>query len=287
MSWQTPGSDPPPDPASSASPAEPVGPESDAETARVPIAPPPTPGLISAAPVGWVGPAGGASTGGQTGGPEVAWAAPAAAAASVATIAEGLVIAGVFSRLVAYVIDVLLLGLANLAVGWLLGINDPASNQAIGLAVSLVFVGVEALYFVGLWRSGGQATIGMRLLGLRLLGAVDARTIALQAAVIRWLAVSGITSIIALVGVGGGVLGLVSLVWVFVLLLTTATNPLRQGLHDRWAGSVIVQPAPGGSGAAVVGCLVLVFLAFALPFVVLVLANDRIQEILSKVGSSI
>ena len=47
-----------------------------------------------------------------------------------------------------------------------------------------------------------------------------------------------------------------------ILLITTATDPLHQGLHDRWARSVVVQPAPGGSGAAVVTCLVMVVLLF-------------------------
>jgi len=288
MDSQTPADGPPPDPETTPlPPADPALPEPDAETARVLLGSRPAPGLISAAPVGWIGPDRGESTGGQTGAPEVAWAAPAAAAAVRPTVGEGLVIAGVFSRVVAYVIDVALLGAANIAVGLPLGLYDPAQNQAVALTVSLVFTGVDALYFVGLWRSGGHATVGMRLLGLRLLGAVDAKTIPLNAAVIRWLAVSGVVSLVTIAGVGGSLVSLVALAWVFILLLTTATNPLRQGLHDRWAGSVIVQPAPGGSGAAVVGCLVLVFLAFALPFVILVLANDRIREILSQVGSSI
>ena len=69
--------------------------------------------------------------------------------------------------------------------------------------------------------------------------------------------------------------------------MTTATDRLHQGLHDRWAGSVVVQPAPGGSGAAVVGCLVLIFLVFVIPFVALALNGDAIRDILSQVGDSI
>jgi hypothetical protein len=80
---------------------------------------------------------------------------------------------------------------------------------------------------------------------------------------------------------------LAQLLWVVALLLTTAMQPLRQGLHDRWAGSVVVQPAPGGSGAAVVGCLVLIALIFILPIVLLIMLGGQIQDLLSTVGTSI
>jgi uncharacterized RDD family membrane protein YckC len=200
-------------------------------------------------------------------------------------VGAGLVIAGVFTRVVAYVIDVALLGTAGIAVGLLLGVYDQASNVSVAWTVSLVFIGVEAIYFVGLWRSGGQGTIGMRLLGLRLVRAADATTVAFDAAVIRWFALSGAVSIFALAGSGN--LGLLWPVWLIILLFTTAADRLHRGLHDRWARSVVVQPAPGGSGAAVVGCLVLAGLALVVPVVILVVASERLQEILIEVGNSI
>ena len=281
MSWQAPGADPPPEPAPP--PDHEVVPSPDPGVAEP--APPPPPGLISAAPVGWVGPDRGTASGRQGDAPEVAWAPPARAVAP--TVAEGLVIAGVFTRVVAYLIDLMLLAMANVVVGVPLGVYDAGADQSVGLAVSVLFLGIDALYFIGLWRSGWQATLGMRLLRLRVLRATDAGTLSLNASLVRWVAVSGVISIVALMPGVGGSLGLLSLVWVLALLLTTATNPLRQGLHDRWAGSVVVQPAPGGSGAAVVGCLVLVVLAFLLPLIALALAGDQLQEILSQVGNSI
>ena len=128
MSWQTPGKEPPPDPAA---------PEPDAETTRVPLQPaPPEPatepptetpgtpadqapgaGLISAAPVGWAGPDAPAAAPGD--GPAVPWAPPVQTAAVPVT--EGLVIAGVFSRVVAYAIDIVFLQLLSLAVLGLVG----------------------------------------------------------------------------------------------------------------------------------------------------------------------
>ena len=145
----------------------------------------------------------------------------------------------------------------------------------------------QALFFVALWTSGWRATLGMRLIGIRVLQAADAGVLPLDAAAVRWLALTGIVQLLAILPVAGGVFGLIALVWVIVLLATTATDRLRQGLHDRWAGSVVVQPAPGGSGAAVVGCVVLIALAFFVPFIVFLLVSDDLRDILSRVGTSI
>ena len=307
MTWQPPDGDRPPDPATPADPR----PEPDAETARVPLegaTPPDVPapaeplqptrpaepdapaqppaGLISAAPVGWTGPDQSAPGDSPPDGPAVAWAAPVAAAP--ATVTEGWVIAGVFSRLVAYCADLLLLGSANLAVGGVLGLYNEGPDATISLVVSVLFIVVDALYFIGLWTSGWRATLGMRLMKLRVLGVNDAAPLSLNSALLRWLALTGAVSIFTLVPGIGGWVGLIAIVWALALLITTGTDRLHQGLHDRWAGSVVVQPAPGGSGAAVVTCLVLVVLvAFVLPVVALALAGDQLRDILSQIGNSI
>jgi hypothetical protein len=99
---------------------------------------------------------------------------------------------------------------------------------------------------------------------------------------------SGAVAILTLVPGLGGVIGLVSLVWLAVLLGTTALNPLHQGLHDRWARSVVVQPSPGGSGLAFATCLLMaVFVFVLLPIIALLLAGDQVAQILSQIGNSI
>ena len=55
------------------------------------------------------------------------------------------------------------------------------------------------LYFVGLWTSGLHATLGMRLLRLRLLNAATAGTLPFNDALLRWIALSGAIAILALV----------------------------------------------------------------------------------------
>jgi uncharacterized RDD family membrane protein YckC len=281
MSSQPPGGDPPTDPPAP-EPPPPAQPGIDTER----VTPPPTDaprGVISAAPVGWTGPDPRPTA--PPDGPVVDWAPPVAAAPA-ARIGEGLVIAGTFSRLVAFAIDAALLGAISLSVTAAIGLYDPGRDASIAVVVGLVLLAVDGAYFVGLWRSGWQATIGMRLIGLRLLSATDATTLSLDRAVIRWFALTGALQLVALIPALAG-LALLWLIWELALLLTTATDRLHQGIHDKWAGSVVVQPAPGGSGAAVIGCLVLIFLAFALPFAALALSGDAIREILSRVGESI
>jgi len=254
-----------------------------------PDAPTQPTGIISAAPVGWSAatPPPGADPSGAAGDqPVVAWSPPAAPVARPA-VGEGLVIAGVFSRVVAFVIDSLILGCITLAIGVAIGAYREGSTQTLALGVGLVGVAIDGLYFVALWTSGWRATLGMRLIGIRVLQAADAGVLPLDAAAVRWLALTGIVQLLAILPVAGGVFGLIALVWVIVLLATTATDRLRQGLHDRWAGSVVVQPAPGGSGAAVVGCVVLIALAFFVPFIVFLLVSDDLRDILSRVGTSI
>ena len=291
MSSQTPSGEPPPEPAP---------PEPDAETARVPVDPtqgtpemippqdraddtPPVPsaGLISAQPT--------ASFGDQPappGAPLVAWAAPTGPTAVPVT--EGLVIAGTFMRVVAYVADLLLLGAIGLIVDGALGLFEVGRDANVALLVGGILVGVDFLYFVGLWTSGLQATLGMRMLRLRVVAASSAATLSINDAVLRWLALSGAVAILTLVPGVSGFIGLLSLVWLVVLLGTTAMNPLHQGLHDRWARSVVVQPAPGGSGLAFATCLILVVFVFiVLPIITLFMVSDQVVQILSQIGNSI
>jgi uncharacterized RDD family membrane protein YckC len=201
---------------------------------------------------------------------------------------EGVVIARTFPRVVAYVVDLLLLGAVGLAVGAALGVYDANPDPVVTFGVSAVLVMVGLLYFVGLWTSGLQGTIGMRLLKLRILNSVTAGTLPLNDALLRWIALSGAIGILGLVPGLRGYIGLIGLIWVLVLLITTATNPLRQGLHDRWARSVVVQPAPGGSGLAVATCLILVVVFGVLvPLAGVAIFGDQIREILVEIGNSV
>jgi uncharacterized RDD family membrane protein YckC len=248
MSWQPPGGDPPP------------GPET------------PTPDAPAAQPPPSVGPA-------------VGWVLPTPQPAT--PIAEGLVIAGVFPRLVAYSIDAFFLGCLNLIITGLLGVANVGPDDTVAFAVSGVLVGIDFLYFVGFWTSGWQGTLGMRLLQVRVLGAASATTIPANDALLRWIALSGAVGILSLVPGIGSSIALLGFVWVLILLISTNTNPLHQGLHDRWARSVVVQRAPGGSGAAIVGCLGLIAFAIVVGILIYAISADQLQQIMTDIGNSV
>ncbi len=301
MSWQTPDGDPPPE--SAAPPPDAATPEPDAETARFPVAetphsepaspsptePAPPAGIISAAPVGWAGPADQPPSGTPADGPVVPWSAPAApVATAVGPAVDGVVIARVFPRVVAYFIDSLLLGALGVALSAALGLYDASPDPVMIFGVAAVLVLIDLLYFIGLWTSGLHGTLGMRILRLRILDSVTAGTLPLNDALLRWIALSGAVGILGLVPGLRAYLGLIGAIWVLILLITTATNPLRQGLHDRWARSVVVQPAPGGSGLAVATCLVLlVVFGVLLPIAGIAVYGDRIRDILIEIGNSV
>ena len=247
------------------------------------------PGIISAAPVGWIPPPGDAANAPAADGPVVPWSAPAAPlATAVGPAAEGVVIARVFPRIVAYVVDVLILGALGLAVTIPLGLYNNGGDRTLALVVSAVLVVVDLVYFVGLWTSRLQATLGMRLLRLRVLNAATAGSLPFNDALLRWLGLTGAIGILALVPGIDVYIVQIGAVWVIVLLITTASDRLRQGLHDKWARSVVVQPAPGGSGLAFATCLVLVGLSVALLFLgTMAATSDWWRTILSQVGNSV
>jgi uncharacterized RDD family membrane protein YckC len=302
MSWQTPDGDPPPEPAAPPPDAAPAS-EPDAETARVPVAatpeaevppatsiePPPGAGIISAAPVGWVPPPGDPANPTPADGPLVPWSAPAAPiATAVGPAAEGVVIARVFPRVVAYFVDVLILGAVGLAVSIPLGLYGPDRDRTVAFGVGAALVVVDLLYFVGLWTSGLQATLGMRLLRLRVLNATTAGSLPFNDALLRWLGLTGAIGILGLVPGVDAYIGLIGAVWLLVLLITTSSDRLRQGLHDKWARSVIVQPAPGGSGLAFATCLVLILIfGLVLPIAGIVLYGDQLRDVLTEIGNSV
>ena len=53
----------------------------------------------------------------------------------------------------------------------------------------------------------------------------------------------GIIYLIGLIVVIMAILSLLGLVWLIALLVTTAQSPTKQGLHDRYARTMVVKAA--------------------------------------------
>ena len=183
-------------------------------------------------------------------------------------------------RSAAYLVDSLVIGVAYLVLGIFFDsifgplVAATADGQAlvvvavnplrVALELTATLV-VDALYFAGCWSRWG-ATPGQRVLRIRVLleratgsaGAGPAATgsaaagsahdtsvaLPLEAAGRRWavLAVLPIATG-SLAGSGAidvSVLTVVNGAWFLLLLASTAADPLRRGLHDRVAGTIVV-----------------------------------------------
>ena len=80
------------------------------------------------------------------------------------------------------------------------------------------------------------------------------------------------------------------MIWSVVLLGTTITSPTKQGLHDRFANSAVVQPVGGGGNGIVFACLLIIGLGVLLTviaFVALIVLGGQVSTILSSVGTSV
>jgi uncharacterized RDD family membrane protein YckC len=222
----------------------------------------------------------------------VGWAVPADS--RQASPVAGYVVAGTGSRLVGYLVDAVLLAIVNVIV---ISIADPSAldpqaplASTISLPVllgQLIVMGFEFAYFVGFWTSRGSATIGMRLVRIHVIDARGDRPLMVVPAAARWLLLSGAIGLIGLLPIAPGISGLAALIWLIVLLVSVMSNPLRQGIHDQAAGSLVVQRVGVNSNAAVVGCLLLVVIFVILPIVALIALGSQFEDILREVGQSI
>lgn len=279
-SVETPTEPPTEPPASPAAPAEPAEPAEPASP------------LISWAP------SGGTTETPPPGAPLVGWQAPDRAERP--SPIAGFAVAGVGARLVAYLIDGLLLAIANSAI---LAVVAPGSSMfdpttridqvtvpvfsLETLLAGVIGIGIDFIYFVGLWTSRGRATLGQRILKVQVIDSASGSGLDLSQAAVRWLLLSGAVAIFGLAPVAIELTGLVSLLWLIVLLVTTSSHPLKQGIHDRAANSIVVQPTGISSNTVVIGCLVLFVLFVILPIIALAAYGGQIEQILSEVGQSI
>jgi uncharacterized RDD family membrane protein YckC len=153
------------------------------------------------------------------------------------------------------------------------------------IAAVVLLIAISVVYFAGSWMLFG-GTPCQRALGLRVVDVADGEKLSIDAAVIRWLLVSGIAGILSGVlavvllnwmattptnqwlsvgaygsttttlsfgGAGGlsNVISWGSTLWSIVLLISAGINPTHRAIHDRLSGSIVigrVQVVPAGWG---------------------------------------
>jgi uncharacterized RDD family membrane protein YckC len=233
-------------------------------------------------------------------GPTVAWGAPPPPRTEVA---PGLVFAGTAPRLVAFIIDWILIGVISGFIASAVGLRSPTPvtlpNGGIDFWVTfsspqatILTAALGGLYFVLSWSGGRRATIGQRIFGIQVGNAFDGAPLTLEQAIRRWLGLGEFLSLFVFAPSLAAISGTIQFVWWIVLLFTTATSPTKQGLHDKFSNTALVQPSTSTNGFAK-SCLVIVIIGLILfilgvaAFVGLVLSSGRLEEILSRIGESI
>jgi uncharacterized RDD family membrane protein YckC len=176
---------------------------------------------------------------------EVFWASPEAETRDIPG-APGLVYAGAFRRSAAWLIDVILIGILSIVIlGILIAliVGTPRTGDTALSTVAWTGIAViAAVYFIVFWTGRERATLGMRLLKLQV-GDVDTgATLTPDQAAIRVAALGIVFWPLIAVPAIGVVGGLALLVWPFVLLVSTALNARRRGIHDRIARTAVAQP---------------------------------------------
>ena len=178
-------------------------------------------------------------------------AAPGAASGPGASMVYG----DVPNRVIAYIIDIVVVAIISIAVGLVLAIVGIATTSGTGLNATTNWIGSIILTIVGLAISGAyfvyswtnqRATLGMKALGLQIGNAPDGATITRDQAIRRWLALGAVFSIAQILTplpLLGLVIGLAALAWTIFLLYTTAQSPTKQGWHDVFANTMIVKAA--------------------------------------------
>ena len=166
----------------------------------------------------------------------------------------GLLYADVPNRIMALAIDVVVLSVIGSVLAWALGglVTEAGAIDSAGgeldvtafLLVLVLQLAISFVYFASLWTLAG-ATAGMRLLSLRVGDETDGRRIGWRAAVIRWL-ILGLPSLLSSLAVYvpntiGLILGALGVVWMLLLLYTMAQSPAKQGLHDRFARTIVIK----------------------------------------------
>jgi len=164
----------------------------------------------------------------------------------------GFVYADVPNRFIALIIDAFVMGVIFIVIAVILGaVGLPAGFTAskVDLIASIILAAISlaigAGYFIYTWTSM-RASVGMKVLGMQVGNAFDGKTLTVDQALKRWLALWGPSTLSGALGSVAGIGPLISLivfVYLIYLLYTTATSPTKQGFHDVYANTVVVKAA--------------------------------------------
>jgi uncharacterized RDD family membrane protein YckC len=158
---------------------------------------------------------------------------------TVQATSSALAPAAVATRAIAYIIDAIILGICGIVI---LGFIIP-DVTVVGSITRAIIYGVLGFVYFGYTWTAWRASPGQRVLGLNTVNAADGVALTWNQATMRWAFLFGPSVLNSLFPVGGGLGALISLVvlgYYIYLLYTTATDPRKQGFHDKQASTLVI-----------------------------------------------
>jgi uncharacterized RDD family membrane protein YckC len=170
-------------------------------------------------------------------------------------------IADFMSRVVAWIIDGVILGIAGQIVWAIVFAILPLGIDVLVQAIAVA--AISAGYFIYMWTTRKQ-TVGMMLMKLQVQKDGTGAALNQSEAIRRWLYLGLPLALATLISVGGGfsffafgglgglailftlasIAALVAIVWEIYLAYATNNDARKQGPHDKAAGSVVVAIGP-------------------------------------------
>jgi len=145
-------------------------------------------------------------------------------------------LAGPGRRLLGFLLDATFLSVVSLIVR---RVFAPGSRHGLPIFVAImVFAGYE-IVAIACWGR----TIGKTIVGTRVVAAVDRSIPGWHRATLRWAVVvgPGFITIWLPRPIGVWISLLLGNVWMIVVYIGVLNHPIRQGLHDRVAGTIVVE----------------------------------------------
>jgi uncharacterized RDD family membrane protein YckC len=167
--------------------------------------------------------------------------------------AKGVAYADTVTRVIAYIIDAVILSVAFTVIGVGVVLGMFATGGVAGALIGFVVLGLlylvgSALYFIYTWTTM-RASPGQKILGLETVNAADGATLGRDQAIRRWAFLFGPSALASVasftlsdgLGLIGSLLSLLAFAYSIYLLYTVTQSQKRQGFHDVQASTVVVK----------------------------------------------
>lgn len=129
---------------------------------------------------------------------------------------------GFWIRVVAYIIDIIILGVVNGIIDAIFHVNPTSTASGGSAPASLINLIIDIAYFAGQWSYFG-ATLGQRVFKLRVVDANTGQQLGIGKALLRWVGL------------------FVSFAVCFVGVIWVAFDARKQGWMDKIAGTLVLQ----------------------------------------------